>query len=148
MLMCDHIVSFDNFKVLVSSKPELHLKNQGQPFNITWPTYFELKNHYICLFFVWLFSYYKHSYIAISFLLFSIIKYPSVSNKILIKICFWNFGSTKIWLENVYRILVYVYLKFIFNLHLQNVAHETCHQISINMDLSASRLFLLTLEML
>ena len=33
--MCDHIVSFDNFKVLVSSKPELHLKNQGQPFNIT-----------------------------------------------------------------------------------------------------------------
>ena len=87
--MCNH-VSFNDFKVLASSNPEFHLKiKKSLPTSRDQPI---LKDfyHYICLIsysFKWLFSYYQHSYIAIYFLSFSVIKYAPVSFKIVLKIC-------------------------------------------------------------
>ena len=85
MLMCDQLVLFDNFKVLVSRNFEFHLKiKESLLISRDQPISNKMKHlyHCICLinyinisYLIWLFSYYHYSYIAIYILLFSIIKY-------------------------------------------------------------------------
>ena len=81
MMMCDHVVSFGGFKVITSRNSEFHLKiKEGLLISCDHPFWIKVEHIYSYIYLIiysltWLFSYNQRSYIAIYFLLFSVIKY-------------------------------------------------------------------------